>query len=146
MTSAKPQYWLLKSEPDVFSFAQLQKDKRTNWNGVRNFQARNFLKAARIGDLALIYHSNDDRAAVGIARVVREAYPDQAPDDDRDDWVQIDVAPVEPLKRPVTLQEMKASGALKDLLLIKQSRLSVSPLTKTQYEFIVKLSSKAASK
>src|SRR4051812_11557433 len=101
-------YWLLKSEPSTYSFDQLLKDKKTNWNGVRNYQARNFLKEAQVGDLALIYHSNEGKAVVGIAKVIKAAYPDL----DKDapgDWVQIDIAPVEKLETPVTLDALKAA-------------------------------------
>jgi predicted RNA-binding protein with PUA-like domain len=133
-------YWLLKSEPSTYSFDQLLKDKKTNWNGVRNFQARNFLKTAKKGDLALIYHSNEDKAVVGIAKVVKEAYPD-IDEETAGDWVQIDIAPIEKLDLPVTLAEMKSTAKLKNLLLIKQSRLSVSPVSETDYKLIVKMGS-----
>lgn len=133
-----PGYWLLKSEPSVYSFDQLVKDGKTHWNGVRNFQARNFLKEARKGDLALIYHSNEGKAVVGVAKVVAEAYPDEDPETPGD-WVQIDIAPAKKLARPVTLEEIKKSAKLKDLLLIRQSRLSVMPVSKTHFELILKL-------
>jgi predicted RNA-binding protein with PUA-like domain len=139
------QYWLLKSEPSTYSFDQLLKDKKTNWNGVRNFQARNFLNTAKKGDLALIYHSNDDKAVVGIAKVVREAYPDKDPEK-AGDWVQIDLAPVEKLKTPVTLAEMKSSPKFKDLLLIKQSRLSVCPVSEVHYKLILKMGSNSTKR
>ena len=134
------QYWLLKSEPFVYSFDQLVKDKKTGWSGVRNFQARNFLKQARKGDLALIYHSNEGKAVVGIAKVVAEAYADVDPETPGE-WVQIDVAPVEKLKHPVTLAEMKKNAKLKDILLFKQSRLSVLPVSKLHFDLITKLGS-----
>lgn len=132
------QYWLLKSEPFVYSFDQLVKDKKTNWNGIRNFQARNYLRTAKKGDLALIYHSNEGKAVVGVAKVVGEAYPD-VDKETPGDWVQIDVAPVEKLSHPVSLEEIKKNSKLKDILLVKQSRLSVVPLSKTHFELIVKL-------
>ena len=135
------QYWLLKSEPSVYSFDQLVKDKKTNWGGVRNFQARNFLKTAKNGDLALIYHSNEGKAVVGIAKVVKEAYPDVDPETPGE-WVQIDIAPVEKLKTPVGLDEIKKSPKLKDMLLVKQSRLSVSPVSKAHFDLIVKQGNK----
>lgn len=134
-----PQYWLFKSEPEVYSFADLTRDGRTNWDHVRNFQARNFLKQVRKGDQAFIYHSNDDKAVVGIATCVREGYPDIDADDGKE-WVQIDLAPVKPLKNPVTLATLKATPALKDLLLIRQSRLSCLPVTPAEFQAILKLS------
>lgn len=134
------QYWLFKSEPETYSFAQLQKDKRTHWNGVRNFQARNFLRQVKKGDLAFIYHSGDDKAVVGIAECVKEAYPDVDPDGG--DWVQIDVKAVEALKSPVTLATIKTTAALKDIPLIKQSRLSCMPITKAHFDTIRKLGSR----
>jgi predicted RNA-binding protein with PUA-like domain len=98
--STHPQYWIMKSEPFVYSFDQLMKDKKTNWSGVRNFQARNFLKQAKKGDLVLYYHSNEGKAVVGIAKVVKEAYPDIATaDENQGDWVQVDLAPVEKFSR-----------------------------------------------
>src|SRR5437588_13060520 len=103
---AKPSYWLLKSEPSTYSFDHLIRDGKTNWNGVRNFQARNHLARISKGDIALIYHSGDDKAVVGVARVVREGYPDPDPKKPGD-WVQIDLEPVRPLTQPVTLAEIK---------------------------------------
>lgn len=134
----KAQYWLFKSEPETYSFAQLLKDKKTNWDHVRNFQARNFLRQAAQGDLALIYHSGDEKAVVGVAEVVREAYPDPDPEQ-KGDWVQIDLKPVEPLASPVTLKEIKATAALATLPLIKQSRLSCMPITASHFATLLKL-------
>jgi predicted RNA-binding protein with PUA-like domain len=105
---------------------------------VRNFQARNYLKSARTGDLALIYHSNEGKAVVGIAKVVKEAYPDKDPEH-KGDWVQIDIAPVEKLTSPVTLEDIKASSKLKDILLVKQSRLSVMPVSEAHFTLIKKM-------
>lgn len=133
-------YWLFKSEPGTYSFSQLQKDGKTNWNGVRNFQARNFLQQVKAGDRALIYHSGDDKAVVGIAKVVRAAYPDPDPKKPGE-WVQIDLAPEKAL-HPVTLKEMKATPSLADLLLIKQSRLSCMPISAKDFERIVKMGEK----
>ena len=116
-------YWLLKSEPEVYSIDQLAKDKKTNWDHVRNFQARNVLRSCQIGDFALIYHSNDDRAVVGVARVLKEAYPDPDPEHPGD-WSQIDVKFVMKLATPVPLAKIKGTASLQDLPLIKQSRLS----------------------
>jgi predicted RNA-binding protein with PUA-like domain len=141
MAASKPQHWLLKSEPETYSFAQLLKDKKTNWDHVRNFQARNFLRQAAKGDLALIYHSGDDKAVVGIAEVVREAYPDPDPEK-AGDWVQIDIKAVEPLARPIPLKEIKTTPSLATLPLIKQSRLSCMPITAAHFDAILKLSRK----
>jgi predicted RNA-binding protein with PUA-like domain len=135
-------YWLLKTEPTTYSFSQLVKDRKTNWNGVRNFQARNFMREITTGDLALVYHSGDERQVVGIAKVVAEAYPDPDPRK-KGDWVQIDLAPERSFSRPVTLSQLKATAALKELLLIKQSRLSVMPVSAAHFETIVKLSETA---
>lgn len=136
------QYWLLKSEPFVYSFDQLVKDRKTNWNGIRNFQARNFLRQAKKGDLVLIYHSNEGKAVVGIAKIVKEAYADvdlETPGE----WVQIDIAPVEKLAHPVSLEELKKNPRLKDMLLIKQLRLSAMPVSKTHFDLIVKMGSES---
>jgi predicted RNA-binding protein with PUA-like domain len=139
MTSA---HWLLKTEPETYSFARLRREKRTNWCDVRNFQARNFLKEVAKGDFALIYHSGAEKAVVGIARCVRAGYPDIDADDGKE-WVQIDLAPVRELSHPVPLATIKATPALRDLLLIRQSRLSVMPVTKAHFDAIVRLSEKA---
>jgi predicted RNA-binding protein with PUA-like domain len=135
-------HWLFKSEPETYSFQTLQKQKKTNWDQVRNFQARNFLKEVKKGDLALIYHSGDERAIVGIAKVIREAYPD--PDTDRDDWVQIDLAFEQALARPIPLKEIKADSVLKDMMLVKQSRLSCMPVAAAQWNRVLKLSEQKA--
>jgi predicted RNA-binding protein with PUA-like domain len=132
-------YWLFKSEPETYSFEQLTKDRRTNWNDVRNYQARNFLREARVGDLALIYHSGDAKAVVGVARVVREAYPDPDPETPGVEWVQIDIAHETPFTRAVPLAEIKATKALEGLLLIKQSRLSCMPISKEHFDLFLKL-------
>jgi len=136
-------HWLLKSEPDTYSIQDLKRDKKTNWNGIRNYQARNFLKTVRSGDLALIYHSGKDKAVVGIAQVVGEAYPDPEPDNPpqhpKQEWVQIDLKFDQELGRPVSLAEIKATASLKDLLLIRQSRLSVMPVTAQQFKALCTL-------
>lgn len=136
-----PQYWLLKSEPETYSFERLLKEKKTNWDGVRNFQARNFLKLVKKGDQALIYHSGNERAVVGIAKCVREGYADIEAEDGKE-WVQIDIAPMSALKNPVPLSTIKATPALKDILLIRQSRLSVMPISKIHFNTLIKLSEK----
>lgn len=135
-------FWLFKSEPETYAFETLLREKRTNWDQVRNFQARNFLREARPGELALIYHSGKQKAVVGLARVVREAYRD--PDPDGGDWVQIDLEPVAALPRAVTLAELKATAQLKDLLLIRQSRLSCMPVTAGEFKTICKLGGHSA--
>lgn len=134
-----PAYWLLKTEPETYSFSELLRDKRTNWNDVRNFQARNFLKVIKKGDTAVIYHSGGDKAAVGVAECVKEGYPDIEKEDGKE-WVQIDIKPVRAFKNPVTLSAIKSTPALKELPMLRQSQLSVMPITKAQFETIAKLS------
>lgn len=134
-----PGYWLLKTEPETYSFDELLRDERTNWNDVRNYQARNFLSTVKKGDTTLIYHSGDVKAVVGIAKCVREGYADIEKDDGKE-WVQIDIAPVRPLKNPVALATIKSTPALKEMPLIRHTRLSVMPITKAHYETLVKLS------
>jgi predicted RNA-binding protein with PUA-like domain len=128
-------YWLVKSEPCKYSWEQLLQDKRTFWDGVRNYQARNNLQAMRTGDYVLFYHSNEGLAVVGVARVVKEAYQDPTAEDER--WVAVDIEPVETLTTPVTLTAMKQDKRLQNIALIRQGRLSVMPLTKEEFEIIV---------
>lgn len=130
-------HWLVKSEPFKYSFDQLQKDKRTMWDGVRNFQARNNLMAMEKGDLTLFYHSNEGKEVVGIARVVREHYPD--PTAKEGNWVVVDVEPVKKLKIPVTLKRIKSDPILSDIALVRQGRLSVLPLKKEEFDRILEL-------
>jgi predicted RNA-binding protein with PUA-like domain len=127
-------YWLIKSEPDKYPFEQLVKDKKTSWDGVRNFTARNNLRAMKTGDLALFYHSNEGKAVVGIARVVREHYQDPTTDGD---FSAVEFAPVKPLAQPVTLAEMKAMPKLSKMQVFKQGRLSVSPVTEPEFQAIL---------
>lgn len=127
-------YWLLKSEPAAYSWAQMVKDGRTEWSGVRNFQAANNLKAMKKGDRAFFYHSNEGKEIVGVVEVTKEAYPD--PSDKIGKFVMVDVAPVGPLKRPVTLAQIKSTPALKGMALVKQSRLSVSPVTAEEWRAV----------
>ncbi|MBI3249532.1 MAG: EVE domain-containing protein [Deltaproteobacteria bacterium] len=129
-------YWLVKSEPFKYSWERLLKDGRTVWDGVRNYQARNNLQTMKTNDLVLFYHSNEGLAVVGVARVVKEAYQDPTTEDER--WVAVDIAPVETLKKPVILNEMKQEKALRDIGLIRQGRLSVMPLTKEEFNLIRK--------
>jgi predicted RNA-binding protein with PUA-like domain len=129
--------WLLKSEPDVYSFDQLLAEGETVWNGVRNNAARLHLRAMKQGDEALFYHSNIGKEAVGICRISREAYPD--PTDESGQWVAVSVQPVRRLSRPVTLAEMKAESALSEFQLIRQSRLSVVPVRDEEWAHILKM-------
>ena len=131
------QYWLVKQEPETYSWATLQKEGKTDWTGVRNFQARNNLRAMKKGDPVLFYHSGEEKQIVGLARVEKEAYPDKTADEG--DWSAVDIAAVKALKRPVTLAEMKADKVLKDMPLVRQSRLSVCPLSEEQFERVIKL-------
>lgn len=130
-------YWLMKSEPSAYSWDQLVKDKKTNWSGVRNFQAAANLKAMKVGDRAFFYHSNEGLAVVGIAEIVKTAYPD--PSDKTGKFVQVDIKPIEPLKEPVTLAAIKAEPKLKELKLVKQGRLSVSPVGAEEWKTICKM-------
>ncbi len=132
-------YWLLKTEPETYSIDQLQKEKKTNWNNVRNYQARNFLKQAKKSDLALIYHSGDDKAVVGLAKVVREFYKDHDPDDPDTEWVQIDIEFIKKFKTPIQLKEIKSNQSFEGLMLIKQARLSVMPVDKKHFDLFEKL-------
>ena len=134
-------YWLLKTEPGTYSFEQLLQDGKTNWNGVRNFQARNYLRQVKMGEQALIYHSGDTRAVIGIATILGEAYPDPDPKKPGD-WVQVNLEPLHSLTHPVPLTLLKSVPSLKNLLLIKQSRLSVMPVVKEDFETILQLSKK----
>ena len=130
-------YWLIKSEPFKYSFDQLLKDKKTFWEGVRNYQARNNLRAMKKGDLLLFYHSNEGKDVVGIAKVVTEAYQDPTTDDTN--WVVVDVAPVKKLKHPVSLETVKSEKRLENMALIKLSRLSVQPVKKEEFDIIMEL-------
>ncbi len=130
-------YWLVKSEPSCYGWDQFVKDKRTVWEGVRNYAARNNLRAMKSGDQVLYYHSNEGLEIVGVAKVVKEHYPD--PSAKEGDWSVVDIAPVKALKRPVTLAEVKSLAPLKDMQLVKLSRLSVSAVTKDEFDFIVKM-------
>ncbi len=130
-------YWLVKQEPDAYAWWQFVADGKTAWTGVRNFQARNNLRAMKKGDLVLYYHSNIGKEIVGIANVAKEHYPD--PTADEGDWSVVDLTPVKPLKKLVTLDALKADAVLKDIPLVKQSRLSVSPLTEPQFKRVLAL-------
>ena len=128
-------YWLVKSEPFKYSWEMFLKDGSTYWDGVRNYQARNNLKNMKNGDLVLFYHSDEGLEVAGIAKVIKEAYQDPTTNDQR--WVVVDLEPVETLKKPVPLDEIKKDKRLKNIALIRQSHLSVMSLTKDEFDVIV---------
>ncbi|MBJ7391011.1 MAG: EVE domain-containing protein [Chthoniobacterales bacterium] len=130
-------HWLVKQEPDAYSWDQFVRDKGTSWTGVRNFQARNNLRAMKKGDEVFYYHSVTGKSVVGTARVVREAYGDPTAEDG--DWSCVDLIPRQAFPTPVTLEEIKANPALRDIALLRQSRLSVMPLTSPEAEVLCKL-------
>jgi predicted RNA-binding protein with PUA-like domain len=129
-------YWLMKSEPETYSWADLVKEKRTGWNGVRNFQANNNMKTMKTGDEAFFYHSGKERAIIGIMKVVRTWHPDPA--DQARRFGMVDVTPLRALEKPVTLQEIKQDAQLKQMVFVRQGRLSVSPVTAKQWKEIVR--------
>ncbi|HXV99906.1 MAG TPA: EVE domain-containing protein [Anaerolineae bacterium] len=131
------QYWLVKSEPDVYGFQQLVSDRKTRWDGVRNYQARNNLRAMKTGDLCLFYHSNIGLEVAGIAKVLKEHFPD--PTAEKGDWSAVELAPVKALNRPVTLVEIKKHPALQQLLLVRNGRLSVMPVSFDEFSVILQL-------
>jgi predicted RNA-binding protein with PUA-like domain len=131
----KPQYWLIKSEPSVYPYEQLEKDGRTEWTGIRNYEARNNLRAMKPGDLCLYYHSNEGKAVVGVARVLTEAGSD--PTAPGEDWASVDMGPVVAIQEPVTLATIKATPELKDLPLITKSRISVVPVSAEHFKRIL---------
>lgn len=132
-------YFLVKSEPFKYSWEKFLKEKETFWDGVRNYQARNNLQAMKKGDLVLFYHSNEGKEVVGIAKVIKESYQDPTTNDER--WVVVDLAPLETLAKPVTLEVIKADEQLQNVALVKQGRLSVMPLTREEFDRIVELGS-----
>ena len=133
------QYWLVKSEPEAYAWADLARDKRTAWTGVRSYAARLHLNSMKRGDRVLFYESVTTKAAVGIAEVAKTAYPDTTADEPG--WVAVDLKAISPLSKPVTLAEIKEQPSLKDIALLRQSRLSVMPLSEAAYKLIVKLGS-----
>ncbi len=133
-----PAHWLIKSEPSAYAFARLQADGRTEWTGVRNFEARNNLRAMALGDRCLYYHSTEEKAVVGIARVSRVARAD--PTAPGEDWASVEVEPVEPLATPVTLERIRADPKLRSFPLLTRSRLSVAPVTPADYARVLALS------
>ena len=128
-------FWMVKQEPETYSWDDFVRDGRTDWTGVRNFQARNNLRQMKVGDTVLFYHSGTGKCVVGIAQVAKAAYPDPTADDPQ--WVAVDIKPVKALKEPVPLASIRYSPKLSNLPLIRQSQLSVMPLTKEEYETIV---------
>jgi len=130
-------HWLVKQEPEAYSWSDLVQEGRTAWTGIRNFQARNFLRAMKAGDLVAYYHSVSEKRVVGLAGVCSEAYPD--PTATEGDWGCVDLEPVGALITPVTLEKIKADGILRETLLVRQSRLSVMPLTARQFKRLLQL-------
>ena len=133
------QYWLVKSEPEKYSWEKFNKEGRTFWDGVRNYQARNNLREMKEGDLVLFYHSNEGKEVVGIAKVAKEFYQDPSTSDPN--WVVVDLEPVEPLKKPVTLGQIKADDRLQQIHLVRQGRLSVMGLKPEEFDRIVEMGS-----
>ena len=131
------QHWLVKQEPEKYPWTQFVKDKGTYWDGVRNYQARNNLRAMKKGDLVMYYHSVSEKAVVGMAMVTREAYPD--PTAKEGDWSVVDLKPVKAMAEPVTLERIKADAKLTEIALIKQSRLSVMPLRAREFRRVLQL-------
>ena len=132
-------YWLVKSEPFKYSWEQFQKDGQTFWDGVRNYAARNNLRTMKKGDEVFFYHSNEGLEIVGIAKVVKEAYQD--PTTEEEAWVVVDLKPVRKLKKPVTLQQIKADQRLQEMALLRLSRLSVQPVKDEEWQFVLELAS-----
>ena len=130
-------HWLVKSEPSVYSFDQLVKDKSTFWSGVRNYAARLHLRGMKKGDEVFYYHSNEGTDIVGIARVIREAYQDPTTEDDR--WVAVDLAPIRRLKSPVSLERIKADKRLAEMALVRIGRLSVQPVADKEWKTVLEL-------
>ena len=131
-------YWLIKSEPEKYSWEKFNIDGRTFWDGVRNYTARNNMREMKVGDQVFFYHSNEGKEIVGIAKVVKEAYQDPTTDDTA--WVVVDFLPVDPLKKPVTLAQIKAEPMLQDIQLVRQGRLSVSAVKREEFDKILEMS------
>jgi len=136
-TKTKGSYWMVKQEPETYSWSDFVNDGLTDWTGVRNYQARNNLREMKTGDRVLFYHSGKDKAVVGIAEVVKSGYPDPTAEDVQ--WVAVDLKPIKALKNPVPLAAIRYDKRLSQLPLIRQSQLSVMPLTKDEFEVIVSL-------
>jgi predicted RNA-binding protein with PUA-like domain len=148
-------FWLLKSEPETYSIDQLKKDKREPWTGVRNYQARNYMMQMRAGDECIFYHTGDEKAAVGLAKVVGKPYPDPTQYDSKSQyydakatkdnpiWMLVDVAFVKKFKTPITLVDVKRDKVLKNMMLARATRLSVQPVEKKHFDYIVELGASA---
>ena len=132
-------YWLVKQDPANYPFEQFQKEKKTDWTGVRNYQARNFLRDMKKGEDVLFYHSGDEKAVVGFATVSKAAFPDPTADDDA--WIAVELKAGKKLSKPVSLAQIKADPKLANILLVRNGRISVMSLTKSEYDQIVKLGS-----
>jgi len=130
-------YWLVKSEPSKYSWEQFEKDKQTFWDGVRNYAARNHLKSMKKGDQVLFYHSNEGLEIVGIAKVAKEAYQDPTTDDEA--WVVVDLKPYKRIKKPVSLEQVKADKRLANMALVRLGRLSVQPVTENEWNIIMEM-------
>jgi predicted RNA-binding protein with PUA-like domain len=133
-------YWMVKQEPEAYSFDDLTRDGKTDWTGVRNFQARNNLRAMSAGDMVLYYHTGAEKRVVGVAEVSKGGFPD--PTDEK--WLAVEIKAVEKLAKPVSLEQIRAEKSLENIALIKQSRLSVMPLTRDEFEAIQKMSEPSA--
>ena len=129
-------YWLVKSEPSVFSYEKLEKDGKAVWDGVRSYPGRKNLRAMKNGDHVLFYHSMETQEVVGIAKVIKEGYQDPTTDED---WTAVDLAPIKPFKKPVQLSDIRKEKKLQNIYLIRQARLSVMPLEKDEFDLIVKM-------
>ncbi|HUI69598.1 MAG TPA: EVE domain-containing protein [Spirochaetia bacterium] len=130
-------HWLAKSDPETYGWADLVRDGKTSWDGVRNFRARNYIRAMKPGDIVLFYHSGDEKSVVGAMKILSEPYEDRTAAEDS--WSAVDVAPAWTLKKPVTLAAIKAEPSLRDILLVRVGRLSVMPLEKKDFDMIVSL-------
>jgi predicted RNA-binding protein with PUA-like domain len=135
-------YWLVKQEPEAYSWDDLIADRKTAWTGIRNFQARNNLRTMKKGDLVLFYHSVSEKQVVGLAKVSREAYAD--PTATEGDWSCVDLVPVKTLKKPVSLESIKGDKALSQMLLVRNSRLSASPVTSEEFRRVLSLAETTA--
>ena len=133
----KHNYWMVKQEPETYSWDDFVKDGSTDWSGVRNYQARNHMKAMRRGDLGFFYHSGDEKAVVGVVEVITEAHPDSTADDPR--WECVDLRAVAPFPKPVSLETIKADERLADMVLVKNSRLSVQPVSEREWQIVCEL-------
>jgi predicted RNA-binding protein with PUA-like domain len=133
-------YWMVKQEPEAYSFDQLLKDKSTEWTGIRNFQARNNLREMRVGDKVLFYHSVSEKAVVGLAEVSREAFADATGEEGK--WIAVEIKAIRKFEKRVPLDEIKQNADLQNIALIKQSRLSVIPLSEIEFKTIIELTEK----